>query len=281
MSSLIQSYNEALGLFTQTEEKIASFIMTNPEAALELSVNDLASRLNVSPSMVVKASQKMGFTGYSQLKLAVASELNVLVQREKSTILIEDLDAYEDLVSSTIREAYSRLGEDDLKKAAELLVESENIDIYAFGFDAVAGHDLYLKMLQSGKRVKLIENGYEQMISAYNLKDDSVVVAISSTGTSIDLLDALKFSEKTGASVITITPVGSRLSTYSNVNLESYYSKLIFPEGGLITRVVQLMILDVLYLKFLQISGKNFEEKYSKFREVLDFKRRGTKKERD
>ena len=281
MSSLIQSYNEALGLFTQTEEKIASFIMTNPEEALELSVNDLASRLNVSPSMVVKASQKMGFTGYSQLKLAVASQLNVLVQREKSTILIDDLNAYEDLVSSTIREAYSRLSEDDLKKAAELLVESENIDIYAFGFDAVAGHDLYLKMLQSGKRVKLIENGYEQMISAYNLKDDSVVVAISSTGTSVDLLDALKFSEKTGASVITITPAGSRLSSYSNVNLESYYSKLIFPEGGLITRIVQLMILDVLYLKFLQISGKNFEEKYSKFREVLHFKRRGTKKERD
>ncbi|MBN2220474.1 MAG: MurR/RpiR family transcriptional regulator [Kosmotogaceae bacterium] len=281
MSSLIQSYNEALGLFTPTEEKIAGFIMTNPEASLELSVNDLAARLNVSPSMVVKTAQKMGFTGYSQLKLAVASEINVLVQREKSTILIEDLDAYEDLVSTTIREAYSRLSEDDIKKAAELLVESENIDIYAFGFDAVAGHDLYLKMLQSGKRVKLIENGYEQMISAYNLKDDSVIVVISSTGTSVDLLDALKFSEKTGTSVITITPAGSRLSSYSKVNLESYYSKLIFPEGGLVTRIVQVMILDVLYLRFLQISGKSFEEEYSKFREVLDFKRRGTKKERD
>jgi len=281
MSSLLQSYNEALHLLTGTEEKIVSFVINHPEQALEFSVHDLAARLEVSPSMIVKSAKKLGFTGYSQLKLAIASELNILVQREKSSVLIEDLEAYDELVSTTIKEAYSRLSEGLIEEAARVLSSSQIVDIYAFGFDAIAGHDLYLKMLQSGKRVQLIENGYEQMISAYSLESDSTVVAISSTGSSVDLMDALRFSKKAGASVVTITPAGSKLSNYSSINLESYYSKLVFPEGGLITRIVQLMIVDVLYLKFLQISGTRFEERYSKFREVLDFKRRGTKKERD
>ncbi|HDP76804.1 MAG TPA: MurR/RpiR family transcriptional regulator [Mesotoga infera] len=278
MSSLLQSYNEALHLLTETEEKIVSFVMNNPEQSLELSIHDLATRLEISPSMIVKAAKKLGFTGYTQLKLAIASELNILVQREKSSILIEDLKAYDELVSTTIKEAYCRLSEELIEEAARVLSLSQIVDIYAFGFDAVAGHDLYLKMLQCGKRVQLIQNGYEQMISAYSLESNSVVVAISSTGSSVDLIDALRFSKKTGASVVTITPAGSKLSDYSSINLESYYSKLVFPEGGLVTRIVQLMIVDVLYMKFLQISGGRFEERYSRFREVLDFKRRGAKK---
>jgi len=278
MSSLLQSYNEALHLLTETEEKIVSFVKNNPEQSLELSIHDLATRLEISPSMIVKAAKKLGFTGYTQLKLAIASELNILVQREKSSVLIEDLKAYEELISTTIKEAYCRLSEGVIEEAARVLSLSQIVDIYAFGFDAVAGHDLYLKMLQSGKRVQLIQNGYEQMISAYSLESNSVVVAISSTGSSVDLIDALGFSKKTGASVVTITPAGSKLSDYSSINLESYYSKLVFPEGGLVTRIVQLMIVDVLYMEFLQISGERFEERYSRFREVLDFKRRGTKK---
>ena len=278
MSSLLQSYNEALHHLTETEERIASFVISHPEEALDLPVKDLARRLEVAPSMIIKAAKKLGFSGYTQLRLAIASELNLLVQREKSSVMIEDLEAYDQLVSSTIREAYSRLNEDDVEAAARLLAGAQIVDIYAFGFDALAGHDLYLKMLQSGKRVKLIENGYEQMISAYTLESDSVIVAISSAGTSADLIDALRFSQKSGVSVITITPARSMLSGYSKVNLESYYSKLVFPEGGLVTRIVQLMIVDMLYLQFLKISGKKFEERYSKFREVLDFKRRGMKK---
>lgn len=278
MSSLLQSYNEALHLLTETEEKIVSFVINNPEQSLEFSIHELAARLEISPSMIVKAAKKLGFTGYSQLKLAIASELNILVQREKSSVLIEDLEAYDELVSTTIREAYCRVSEEVIEEAARVLSSSQIIDIYAFGFDAIAGHDLYLKMLQSGKRVQLIENGYEQMISAYSLESNSAVVAISSTGSSVDLMDALRFSKKAGASVVTITPAGSKLSNYSSFNLESYYSKLVFPEGGLVTRIVQLMIVDVLYMKFLQISGGRFEERYSRFREVLDFKRRGIKK---
>ncbi len=170
MSSLLQSYNEALHLLTETEEKIVSFVINNPEQSLEFSIHELAARLEISPSMIVKAAKKLGFTGYSQLKLAIASELNILVQREKSSVLIEDLEAYDELVSTTIREAYCRVSEEVIEEAARVLSSSQIIDIYAFGFDAIAGHDLYLKMLQSGKRVQLIENGYEQMISAYSLE---------------------------------------------------------------------------------------------------------------
>jgi DNA-binding MurR/RpiR family transcriptional regulator len=277
MGSIIQSYNENLHLLTETEERIIDYVLANPEYCLELSVYELSRAVKVSPSMIVKTSRKLGYNGYSQLRLALASELNLLVHREKSSVLVKDLEAYEELVSSTIVEAYARLDENTLLRAAQALEGAVNIDIYSFGFDSVAGHDLYLKMLQSGKRVQILENGYEQIISAYNLDKESVIVAISGTGTSKDLLDALNFSKKSGAFVISITPGGSKLSTYSNIALESYYSKLVFLEGGLITRVVQLMICDMLYMKFLEISGSKFEERYSRFREALDFKRRQIK----
>lgn len=274
MSGLIQAYNESLHLLSKTEERVIGYVLHNPEECLNLTVQELASILKVSVSTVIKAAKKLGYSGYAQLKLVVAGELNVLVQREKSSALIKDLQAYEELVLVSIREGYSHLGQEKLEAAAKELKRADEIDVYAFGFDAVAGYDLYLKMLQSGKRVRQLENGYEQIISAYNLDPSALVVAISSTGTSLDLLDALKFSKKSGASIVTVAPEGSRLCEYADINLESYYSRLVFPEGGLITRVVQLAIVDMLYMKFLEISGGEFDNKYARFREALDFKRR-------
>jgi len=74
--------------------------------------------------------------------------------------------------------------------------------------------------------------------------------------------------------VITVAPENSKLCNYSDVNLESYYSRLVFPEGGLITRIVQLLIVDILYMRFLELCGEEFEERYRKFKEALDYKRR-------
>jgi DNA-binding MurR/RpiR family transcriptional regulator len=274
MGNLLQSYNENLHLLTPTEERILDYMISNPEKCLECTINELSKVLKVSQSMIVKAARKLGYSGFTGLKLVIAGELNILVQREKSPVLLKDLRSYEELSLETIREAYSHLSEDRLSLAAASLKDAENIDIYSFGFDSVAGHDLYLKMLQSGKRVRHLENGYEQIISASNLHHDSVVVAISGTGMSGDLADALEFARKSGAGVITVAPEKSRLCAFSDVNLESYYSRLVFPEGGLITRIVQLLIMDILYMRFLELCGEEFEERYKKFKEALDYKRR-------
>ena len=60
-----------------SEQKVARFIMGNPEDVVNMSSVELGSAAGVSESTVIKCSQRLGFEGFVQLKLALARDLAV------------------------------------------------------------------------------------------------------------------------------------------------------------------------------------------------------------
>ncbi len=64
--------NAKLNELTVADRKIGQFIVDHPEQVLKLSSSALAVATGRSQSSVVKFSQKFGFDGYQELKLAVS-----------------------------------------------------------------------------------------------------------------------------------------------------------------------------------------------------------------
>ena len=103
------------------------------------------------------------------------------------------------------------------------------------------------------------ENG---TISATTLKSKDVVIALSYTGETKEILDALKYVKENGAKIIGITMVGNNsLSKICDICIE--HSSV---DKGLRTystrsRVVQENIIDILYIG-LCTKRKGFLERY-------------------
>lgn len=57
------------------QQKIATFILEQPQAVLLLSSQQIAEQIGVSQSAIVKFSQKVGVKGFPALKLAISEEL--------------------------------------------------------------------------------------------------------------------------------------------------------------------------------------------------------------
>ena len=183
--SFLNQFNEQESKLSLSETSICRYILENPEAVIKMPIQELAGCCAVVPSTIIKLSKKLGFSGYTELKIILASELDLA--RARSFDLESFNNAFGDYVSLTrglIRQAMAHLSKSDLEKAAKIIANAKNIDIYSFGFDSVGGLDLYLKLIQFGKRVSHHENGYAQTISASNLSSDDVIIAISSTGAS-------------------------------------------------------------------------------------------------
>ncbi|OAA30148.1 hypothetical protein AT15_01120 [Kosmotoga arenicorallina S304] len=274
MKSFINQFNEKLPALTKIEEKIARFILENPESAVKMSVQLLAEKAGAAPSTVIKMCRKLGFSGFSELKLTLASEINLALSRN---VNFDDLQStfgnYNGFVAELIEAELAHLKSEELEKASKILSDARYVDIYSFGFDSIEGLDLYHKLVLLGKRVQHIENGYMQMISASRLKEGDAVIAISSTGTSRDLHAAVKHAKHFKAKVISIAPESSILSEEADVSLSTYFKKLILRDGGIATRIVQAFVIDELFIRVLKRDEKA-KEYYEKFKEVLDLKRR-------
>ena len=74
MSCIIR-INEARPILTDTEIEIADFILEHKSDVINDSAQSLAQKTMTSPAAVIRFSKKVGFSGFSQLKIELAKNL--------------------------------------------------------------------------------------------------------------------------------------------------------------------------------------------------------------
>src|SRR5215472_11895764 len=57
------------------EQRVADFILKNPEELIHLTVTELAERTQTSESTVVRLCQKIEYKGYQEFKIMLARDL--------------------------------------------------------------------------------------------------------------------------------------------------------------------------------------------------------------
>ncbi len=274
--SILNLIKEKYSHLTKKEKIVAQFIVDNPQEALSISVQELAQKCSVSPSTIVKFSKTLGFEGIKDMKIHLARDITTLtselLEEEKFKSEPEVFSYLKEITIESIEEAYKNLNYSCIKKTAEVLLHAEGVDIYAFGFDYIAGHDLYMKLKQLGIRANIYLNPVFQSLSAINLTPEDVAICISQSGSTKDTIDSIKFAKQNGATTIAITTEGSPLSREADITVYTYFYKTILPEGTIVSRNVELFIIDLIFLELSLLDKKRFKKAYEKFNEVLKTK---------
>ena len=86
------------------------------------------------------------------------------------------------------------------------------------------------------------------MITASHLTEEDVVISISHSGSSKDIVDALKIAKQSGATSISITNTGkSPIQKYSDILLYTSSEETKHNILALSSRIAQLSIINALY----------------------------------
>ena len=75
LNELFNAYSSALSHHGGERQKLADYILSQPDETRHLSSQQLAAEAGVSQSSVVKFAQKLGFKGFPALKLALSEAL--------------------------------------------------------------------------------------------------------------------------------------------------------------------------------------------------------------
>ena len=59
----------------QAEKKVADYILKHPEEVVELNIAELAKRSETSDATVIRMCRHVGYSGFYQMKISLASEL--------------------------------------------------------------------------------------------------------------------------------------------------------------------------------------------------------------
>ncbi|WP_228481365.1 SIS domain-containing protein [Vibrio fluminensis] len=270
INQVIPNIRMRLPSLTRTEQSIAENFLKPHFLNKSVSINEVAERLGVSTALVVKVSKKLGFSGFKQLKDALNAHQDSETYAPSEQLLPDD--SCDQIVTKVLQNSINALQEilnfvdaNMVSAAADAIINAQNIELYAVGGSTIICEDFQHKLLRFGIRANVPKDRHLMLMSASVLTDKDVVLVVSHSGQTVDLMDAVRLAKQSGAKVISITNnYHAELSQLSNYPLYAPASpEPLLGKNG-IARLVKLAMIDSLYAtiasKIPQVVEDNLEK---------------------
>jgi DNA-binding MurR/RpiR family transcriptional regulator len=249
------------------QRRVADAVLRDPAGTAELSIGRLAQECETSVATVMRFCHSAGFHGYPELRLALAREtsreaagsaadgepLSPDINRDDTLADIVAKIAFSD--AKAVEDTAATLDLAALGKAVEAVARARRIDIYGLGASGFVGQDLHQKLHRIGLLAFVWPDPHAALTSAALLDAESVAIAISHTGTTIDTVDALRAARESGARTIAITNFEpSPLTDCADLVLTTAARETTFRSGAMASRIAQLAVIDCLFVGVAQQS---------------------------
>lgn len=236
------------------EKLIVNFLLDSPESAQDLRISKIADQFDVSESMIVKLAKKLGFSGFRELKSNLTEYGSTQVAELFEEVTVSD--GASDIVRKIFRASIQAIEEtlsiidlEQFERAAALFSRARVRDIYGAGGSAAIARDATHKFLRIGIRCECYEDAHMMAMSAATLTSADVVLAVSHSGQSKVILDAVKIARSRGVPVIALTSYqNSALARSADAALVSTARSSPFTGENAAARIAQLNLLDALFV---------------------------------
>jgi RpiR family carbohydrate utilization transcriptional regulator len=266
---------------SSVQKVIADYIFTHISDVSLLPISELAAKCDTSETTVMRFLRKLDFDSYQVFRVKIAQE----IPHEHLESIYGEIDRgdaiemlVEKVVASTarsIQDLQQMITSEDIRKAVVLMKSAKNILFIGIGSSSFIAFDAYHKFLRLGMRVTASADCHLMNIMASQTTDKDLVVAVSHSGESRDILDCVKLAKKSNAGVIAFTSYrNSSITKYSDVVLLSSATETKYRSDALVSRILQLVIIDILYVAIVLEMGSEAVERINRSRLAVAGKKR-------
>ncbi|MGG7178172.1 MurR/RpiR family transcriptional regulator [Clostridium paraputrificum] len=273
--SCVYKIKEGMGSFTETEEKLANYILENRQDVIMLSAQELAERVSTSAAAVVRFSKKVGFKGFTALKVELAKDGDDEV--EDFNTIIKENDSIGTMVKKSeainmkaMEQTYKLINNDILQRAIDQLNGCKNVYLFGVGASGLVAQDFQYKLSRIKRMAIYQQDAHIQLASAVHIGPEDIAIGISYSGETREVNLALKKAKEAGAKTIGITKFNNNsLSKIVDYPLYIPSEEKEIRIGAITSRMTALLIMDLLYLGIAKNDVDKTEEYILKTREIV------------
>ncbi len=262
--------------FTDAERVLANYILDNISEISRLTIYELSDNSFCSVATISRFCKKLKVKNFSSLKVELAQESSKY--RDKLLRVAPNHPFTKDdseneiankiyaLSTQALRDTFETLDYDSIHKAAILIDQAENIDIYANWKSFIAGLSLHSKLLWAGKNSNIESIRGFQLVKSKLSNSKHLAVLISYYGTNDRNLLIAKRLKACNTPYILITgPRINPLCLYAAQVIhipseEEYVDKI----SGYSSEIALEYVINILYsFLFALRYDENMESRYS------------------
>ena len=277
-SALLDRIQNGLDQLRPSEQRVARFVLRHPNLVINLSFPEIAAQTGVSQPTVARFCTAAGFSGYRDFKLRLAQSLANGVPFVHRDVNLKDSMAEVgakvfDRAIAALMTVRNHLDPLALDRATGLLAQARKIEFYGAGNSGIVAMDAQHKFFRLGAPAVAYSDPHVHAMAASLLCRGDAVVAISGSGSTLDLIRSVEIARGAGADVIAITSSDSPLARLANVTLFADVPEDLDVYAPMTSRLVHLAIIDVLSVGVAVMRGPALGARLKRAKEVISERR--------
>ena len=220
----------------RSEKKVADWLFSHSGEVLPYSISDLASKCDSSEATIVRFSKRLGCSGYQDLKITLARESDKKVIQPTITGADDCFSIFEKVCNDaymSLERTKKTLSAEAMTRAAEIIARANRVVLIGLGASAYA-------------------DTHMQAIAVSQLRPGDVLIGISQSGTSKDIVESMKVARLHGATTISITSrEKSPIARQSDILLLTDTEETRHSTLSLSSHIARLIVIDSLCYKIV------------------------------
>lgn len=268
---------------SKNERVLADYILKHPEDVLKMSSKDLGKVCFVSTATVYRLCDKLGLSGFSDLKIKITSSLDDYRKSNEDfnfDFPVNQFQTHYEIIQK-IKEDYEQtlnltanlFSLDQLRLIASAMEKAQIIDVYTSAGNINFALNFQFQMQEIGIQVNVPIDEYQQRLIAASSNENHLAIIITFGGRGIlsDILPRILHKVKTPIVLIssydyTFKDFDPDYQLYIS-SYENHYKKI----SSFSTRLSILYILDVLYTCYFKLDyQENIEKKLAYYNNIVE-----------
>ncbi|PCF97038.1 MurR/RpiR family transcriptional regulator [Vreelandella nigrificans] len=271
---LLDRLRERLEELNRSERKVANVILEDPAAATSLSIASLAQAASVSEPTVNRFCRNFGAKGFPDFKIKLAQSLaggTPYVTRavEPGDSATQYTHKIFGATIAALDEAQREVDMAAVERMVDYLTQAKQVHFFGLGASGAVAQDAQHKFFRFNLPVMAYVDVLMQRMVAAACHTGDVVVIISYTGRTRELVDIARVAREAGAVVLGITAPDSPLSQECTATLEVSTPEDTDHYMPMTSRVIQLTLIDTLATGVTLRRGEDFLPHLKKIKDSL------------
>ncbi len=263
---------------SKSEKKAAKLLLDNPAGVVNLTLTEYAERADCSQASILRFCKRLGVDGFPEFKMQIILALkdeeshpaysNEVTPDDTMQQILEKVFFYN---IQTLKDTLALIS-DDYDKALKALSMAQNVHFFGIGDAAVPAELASIKFRRLGIMTTVNVDADMQLITAGTMGERDVAIAISYSGRSRSVVEAMRLAKENGATTICITKMEkSPLIKYCDIRLFTATTDVTVGKEIVARRIAEQAIMEALYLGLITKARPDYRENVKKTADVMEY----------
>ena len=241
---------------TKSGRAVADYLLQHADEAQYLSISSLAKECNVAEATVFRFCRALGFEGYHEMRIALAqaNATGALLNQQElrpdasTASLCEHAHA---LFLTAINGTQNALSTEAVEKAVALMREANQVFCFGQGGSMLLANDICARFASLTTKFRTAGDSHFQLLTASLMGPEDVVLFVSYSGATRDMMETLRTAKSAGAKVILLTHYEDAPgAALADVVLLCGAQESPLDSGSIPIKVAVLYVAEVLLLRY-------------------------------